>query len=78
MVGAESLFCKHGRQLSWCAADIPRATGMTGWDLGKSHPALTRFLASEKAAELDIPTKGKALVPGCGLVGLLHVVEVMY
>ncbi|KAK8844828.1 hypothetical protein IAR55_006678 [Kwoniella newhampshirensis] len=41
--------------------------GRTGWDQSSSHPLLVSFLQSEKAGKLGVPTKGRALVPGCGM-----------
>ncbi|WWC90293.1 uncharacterized protein L201_005226 [Kwoniella dendrophila CBS 6074] len=40
--------------------------GRTGWDQSQSHASLVSLLKSDKAGELGIPKKGKALIPGCG------------
>ncbi|WVW81177.1 hypothetical protein I302_103168 [Kwoniella bestiolae CBS 10118] len=40
--------------------------GRTGWDQSRSHLSLVSLLRSELLAELGIPRKGKALIPGCG------------
>jgi len=37
--------------------------GVTPWDQGTPQPALTEIL---KSGEVNFPTSGKALVPGCG------------
>ncbi|WVR03034.1 hypothetical protein IAU60_000023 [Kwoniella sp. DSM 27419] len=40
--------------------------GRTGWDQAKSHPALVSLIQSDRADQLGIPKRGRALVPGCG------------
>ncbi|WRT63118.1 uncharacterized protein IL334_000021 [Kwoniella shivajii] len=40
--------------------------GRTGWDESASHRSLQSLLESPIADQLDIPKKGRALVPGCG------------
>ena len=44
--------------------------GTTPWDKGKSHSFLVEFLDSPDAEKAGVPTSGRALVPGCGQVGL--------
>ncbi|WWC67402.1 uncharacterized protein I206_101310 [Kwoniella pini CBS 10737] len=40
--------------------------GRTGWDQSSSHLSLVSLLQSPLALELGIPSKGRALIPGCG------------
>ena len=41
----------------------------TPWDAGTMQPALQELVES---SELDLPKSGRALVPGCGRVGLAY------
>jgi hypothetical protein len=49
---------------------IPRSQGNTGWDQGYAHPELVSLLSSPESSSLGIPTSGRAVVPGCGMVCL--------
>ncbi|KAK1921131.1 S-adenosyl-L-methionine-dependent methyltransferase [Papiliotrema laurentii] len=40
--------------------------GRTGWDQSGAHPALVDLLIGESRGKVELPSSGKAVVPGCG------------
>lgn len=73
------LFSQHAPLPSVCATHscsafgdstdtIYRSEGRIGFDQSKAHPALFDLILGPDADRLGIPSKGKAVVPGCGRV----------